>query len=73
MVGIGHWWSGRRVLVPVRWVGEVSWTANSVNVELRSETIKLAPEYAPSVPLNAEYLARLTAYYSASTSSIGST
>src|SRR5262249_52075314 len=46
--------AGRRVLVPVESVTWVSWDAGTVDVRLRSETIRLAPEYDEDWPLDAE-------------------
>jgi hypothetical protein len=63
VVATGSWWPGRKVLVPVEWVTWVSWEAGTVDVHLRSETIKLAPEYDGAQPITPEYLARLAAYY----------
>lgn len=63
VVATGSWWPGRKVLVPVEWVTWVSWEAGTVDVHLRSETIRLAPEYDGGHPFTPEYLARVAAYY----------
>jgi hypothetical protein len=65
VVAAGTFRPGRKVLVPVEWVTWVSWDAGTVDVRLRSETIRLAPEYDPAQPPHREYLARLAAYYAA--------
>jgi hypothetical protein len=62
-VATGSWWPGRKVLVPVEWVTWLSWDAHTVDVSLRSETIRLAPQYDAAFPPSAEYLDRLRAYY----------
>lgn len=71
VVATGSWWPGRRVLVPVRWVTWVSWDAGTVDVGLRSETIRLAPEYDAASPPGPEYLTRLAGYYDASLAGSG--
>jgi len=63
---------GRKVLVPVECVEEVVWSTSSVELGVRSETVKLAPEYDPTLRPDREYLARLAGYYGAPVSSIGS-
>lgn len=63
VVAIGEWWPRRSVLVPVGWVGQVSWSANRVDVSLLSETINRAPEYDAAAPPSPGYLARVVAYY----------
>jgi hypothetical protein len=54
-----HWWPGKHVLVSPRWIASVRWTQSSVVVDLVRETIKAAPEYAPSTLLNRAYETRL--------------
>lgn len=61
----------RTVLVPVGWVDEVNWSTSSVEVGLRSDTVKLAPDYDPSQVPDAEYLTRLAGYYGAPLAPIG--
>jgi hypothetical protein len=63
VIATGSWWPGRHVLVPVTWIEGVSWAANTLDVGLHSETVKLAPEYDGSRPPSPEYLTRLAAYY----------
>jgi hypothetical protein len=63
VVTTGTFRRGRRVLLPVTWVTQVSWDAGTVDVILPSETIRLAPEYDAARPLHRDYLARVAAYY----------
>ena len=53
----------RHVLVPVRWLGPVSWGARVIYVDLPTSTILHAPDYDSNAPLDADYEARLRGWY----------
>ncbi len=57
------WLPGKKVLVAPRWVSTVEWASSRVYVDLPRETIKGAPEYDPSQPLNRDYESKLHRYY----------
>jgi sporulation protein YlmC with PRC-barrel domain len=58
-----NWWPGKKVLVGLQRIGNISWTDSKVYVDLTRETIKNGPEFDPSIPLTPEYEARMTGYY----------
>ncbi len=59
----GSWLHSRKVLVSPTWVEQVDWDKQTLNVDLKQETIKNSPEYDPSVPLERSYESRLYKYY----------
>jgi sporulation protein YlmC with PRC-barrel domain len=58
-----NWWPGKKVLVGLQWIENISWTDSRVYVSLSRETLKNGPEFDPSTPLTPEYEARMTGYY----------
>lgn len=58
-----NWWPGKRVLVAPEWIAEVSWSRGRVDVALPRDTIRDAPEYDRSRPIDRAYEHRLYAYY----------
>jgi hypothetical protein len=54
---------GRKVLVAVRWIDRIDWSASKVHVDLTREQIKGAPEFETNAPVNRRYEERLYDYY----------
>lgn len=54
---------GRKVLVSLDWIQEVSWPRQMVVVSLTTEAIKKSPDYDPTRPVNREYEVRLYDFY----------
>jgi hypothetical protein len=63
VVDTRNWWPGKRVLVAPEWIRDVSWSDGAVSVGLARATIRGAPEYDPSRPVDREYEIALYAYY----------
>lgn len=63
VVDTRNWWPGKKVLISPEWTQSVDWHQSKVHVDLDRETIKSAPEYNPSEPLNREYEERLFRHY----------
>jgi hypothetical protein len=56
--------SGRRhVLLPVEWLGPISWTARAIYAGLPADVIKYAPDYRPGRLPDPDYEARLAGWY----------
>jgi sporulation protein YlmC with PRC-barrel domain len=53
----------KKVLVGTPWMKEVSYLDRKIKIDLPVESIKSAPEFHPSEPVNAEYEKRLYDYY----------
>jgi len=53
----------RHVLLPVEWLGPISWTARVVYVGLAKDVITHAPDYRPGWLPDRDYEARLAAWY----------
>jgi hypothetical protein len=53
----------KHVLVPVRWLGPVNWTARAIHADLEAGAIIHAPDYDPAAPPDPEYESRLRAWY----------
>lgn len=58
-----NWLPGKRVLIPRRWITEISWTERLVYVELTTDEIKDSPGYDPSEPVSREYEIKLYEHY----------
>jgi uncharacterized protein YrrD len=52
VVNTGHWWLGHAVLVSPQWINEVSWTDETVSVNLTRDSIKAAPPYTMETQLD---------------------
>jgi PRC-barrel domain protein len=63
VVDIGHWWSGKKVLVSPHWTRRISWPDRRVYVDLPRDAIKGSPVWDPTAPVNREYEVRLYNYY----------
>src|SRR5437762_2493970 len=53
-VETGSWWPGKKVLISPEWIERVSWADATIDVSLKRETIKDAPEWDPGTPITRE-------------------
>lgn len=58
-----NWLPGKKVILAPGWITGISWDTRRVRFDLRRETIKKAPAYDPSKPVNREYETILYDYY----------
>ncbi len=58
-----RWLPGRKVLVSPSWIESVEWLESKVRIDMMSESIKAAPEFDPTAPVNREYETRLYDFY----------
>jgi sporulation protein YlmC with PRC-barrel domain len=58
-----NWWPGKKVVVSVEWVQEISFERSEVHVDLMRDVIQKAPEYDFSRPFTREYETQLYQYY----------
>ena len=58
-----NWLPGKKVLVNPDWIGQVSWSAGEVAVNLQREAIASAPEYGPSPWVDRLYEIQLYRHY----------
>jgi hypothetical protein len=58
-----HWWPGKHVLVAPEWIEAVSWGDSAVHVALSSDTIRHAPAYDASRPVDRPYEQALYRHY----------
>ncbi|MBN1310426.1 MAG: PRC-barrel domain-containing protein [Anaerolineae bacterium] len=63
IVDTHNWLPGKKVLVSLQWIEDVSWAERAVSVDLQRETIKGCPEFDPSTPVNRAYELVLYDYY----------
>lgn len=63
VVDTRNWLPGRKVLIAISWINDMSWLDKEVYVDLDKESVKNSPEYNPSVPVNREYEERLYDFY----------
>ena len=63
VVDTGKFFSGKKVLLSLDWVGDFDWASGTVSVDLTAENIKNSPKYDPENPINREYELQLYDYY----------
>jgi hypothetical protein len=51
------------VMFPINYVSEISYKAQSLNLNILSKDLKKAPEYNPASPVNTEYEKKVYDYY----------
>jgi hypothetical protein len=54
---------GRKVLLPLKWAGSVSWEKGAFEMDLSKADIENGPEFDPEKPVNVEYEAQVYDYY----------
>jgi hypothetical protein len=54
IVDTSNWWLGHLVLIAPPWIQEVSWSDNTVSVNLTRQAVKDAPAYDSAAQLNRE-------------------
>lgn len=59
VVAVGHWWSGKNVLVPVKSIDRVSWADAKVFVNSTKSALLEEPEYQHAIPGPADHDPRL--------------
>lgn len=63
VVDTRNWLPGRSVLISPEWVGDISWDAREVWVDVSKEAIEDSPAYDASAPVNREYEVQMYDYY----------
>lgn len=63
VVDTGNWLPGRKVLIMPDWIREIAWADRAAYVRTSKETVKDAPEYDPSLPVNRDYEMVFHDYY----------
>jgi hypothetical protein len=63
VVDTRNWLPGRKVLVSTEWVQGMDWAERSVTVNLQKESVKEAPPFDPTQPVNPTYEKRLYDFY----------
>jgi hypothetical protein len=52
VVNTTNWWLGHEVLIPTKWIRDVSWPTSTVSVELSRQGVKDAPAYDSAARLD---------------------
>lgn len=64
IVDTRNWWpGGRKTVVAIQWISDISWTESAVRVDLTREQIKSSPEYDENAQLDRDYETRLHDHY----------
>jgi stress response protein YsnF len=63
VISTRNWLPGKKVLISPGWIAKIDWVYADVEVNLPADTIKEAPEFNPSEPINREYETRLYDFY----------
>lgn len=60
VVDTRNWWpGGKKVLVAMHWIDDISWATSTVHVKLTREQVKNSPEYQEALPVDRHYEERL--------------
>ena len=57
------WWPGKQVLLPLDWIGQISWPDRSVAAEVTQSQIQNAPFWEPGKPFSPAFLGQLAGYH----------
>lgn len=64
IVDTRNWWpGGKKVVIAVQWIDDISWTETAVQLRLTRDQIKSSPEYDEKMPLDREFERRLHEHY----------
>lgn len=66
IVDTSNWWLGHKVLIAPEWIDEVSWTDQTVSIDLNRQAIRAAPAYDSSVQLSRRLERNLYHHYNRS-------
>lgn len=55
VVDTGNWWFGKKVLIAVEWIDDVSWSDSKVTVDLSRQAVKEAPAYDPDTQVDRQW------------------
>ena len=58
------WWPGKKVLLPLDWLGLVSWPERTVSAAVTREQVRGGPEWDPREPISRGFEEELSGYYS---------
>lgn len=63
VVDTSNWWGGHKVLIAPQWIDALSWSDETVAVDLNREKVKAAPPYDPAVDLDRQRETGLYEHY----------
>jgi hypothetical protein len=63
IVDTSNWWLGHLVLIAPQWIQKVSWSDNTVSVDLTRQSVKNAPAYDAAAQLNREQEVNIFKHY----------
>jgi hypothetical protein len=63
VISTRNWLPGKKVIMSPGWISKIDWVYADVEVNLTVDSIKMAPEFDPSEPINREYETRLYDFY----------
>jgi len=62
-VDTNNWWLGKKVLLPLDWIGQANWPDRTVTVEITRDQVRNAPEWDPHMPISRTLEDELSTYY----------
>ncbi|MBD3257779.1 PRC-barrel domain containing protein [candidate division GN15 bacterium] len=63
VVDTRNWLPGRKVMIPLSWIKEISFADRNVAVDVTREAVKNSPKFDPNLPVNREQEQVLFDYY----------
>lgn len=62
-VSTRDWWPGKRVLLPLDWIGQINWPERRVTAKVTRSQIQNAPFWEPGKPFSPAFLDQLAHYH----------
>ncbi len=63
VVDTRDWWPGKHVVMPPQWIKKLSWSEQTVSVDVTRDTLKSAPEYDSEIDFSRVYEDKLYQHY----------
>ena len=57
------WWPGKKVLLPLDWIGQVAWPDRTVTAQVTRDQVRNGPEWDPREPISPVFEGELSRYY----------
>jgi hypothetical protein len=58
-----NWWPGKKLLISVEWIDQITWEDSQVVVALTRDAIQASPEYTPEGLITRDYEEHLHKHY----------
>ncbi len=57
------WLPGRKIVLPVEWISEITWHEKEVGLDVKKDTVKGSADYDPDKKIGSDYEAHIHSHY----------